>query len=107
MRLLLSALLLAALVGEASAISRYHTSRLTCDEARGRVAEEGVVILRWQSRRDPTLPLYNRFVRNGSYCQLGEAATRRAIPTSDRENCPVLECKVIDNSDDIWLRRRH
>lgn len=106
MKALLMALTLAVLAGEAQAVSRYHTSRLTCEEARARIAAEGVVILRWQSPRDPSLPIYNRFVRSGRYCQHGEAATRRYIPTADRGNCPVLECKPMDSGDDIWRRRR-
>lgn len=106
MKALLTALTLAMLASEAQAISRYHTSRLTCDEARARIADEGVVILRWQSPRDPSLPIYNRFVRSGQYCKLGEAATRRYIPTADCDNCPVLECKPMDFGDDIWRHRR-
>ena len=60
MKSLLLALCLSLLAAEAQAISRYNSTSMSCDEVQARVYGEGAVILRYRSRRDPSLPLYGR-----------------------------------------------
>lgn len=99
--LLASALLIAAVPAEA--ISRYETARLTCDEAQSRVQSEGAVILRYRSERDPSLPLYDRYVAHGGYCGVTEYPKVEFIPTADTRSCPVYRCAQ-RNFDDRFPR---
>ncbi|WP_367714971.1 hypothetical protein AB2N04_13655 [Nitratireductor sp. GISD-1A_MAKvit] len=86
---------LAALIiaSPAEAISRYTSTAMSCTEAQARIASEGAAIMRYQSRRTPGLPLYDRYVANERLCPPGHTGTRDHIPTADRAACPVLRCK--------------
>lgn len=99
--LLAGAVLLA--VAPAEAISRYETARLSCGEAQSRVEAEGAVILRYRSERNPSLPLYDRYVAHGGYCQPTEYAKVEFIPTADTRSCPVYKC-VQRSFDGVWPR---
>ncbi|MET0597289.1 MAG: hypothetical protein ABWZ57_05405 [Mesorhizobium sp.] len=104
--LVMAAVLLAA--GPADAISRYTSTRMSCDRVKATIYAEGAVIMRWQSRRTPGLPLYGRYVADGRFCELGEYAAWEFIPAADTAECPVYECKQYDlNDDDEILRFRH
>ena len=92
MRIALIALCLAATALPAHAISRYNSMRLSCDEAQSRIKDEGAVILRYQSKRVQGLPLYDRYVAHGGYCQPSEYAKLEVVPTADTNRCRVLKC---------------
>ena len=92
MRKILIALCLAASVLPAQAISRYNSMQMSCGEAQSRIAEEGAVILRYRSARDPSLPLYDRYVAHGGFCVHGEFAKLEVVPTADTPQCRVLRC---------------
>lgn len=77
---------------EASAISRYQTMRMGCDDVRGVLRHEGAAILRWQSKRTPGLPLYGRYVSDGRFCNSGEVTEFASVPTADDRACPVRKC---------------
>ncbi|MER8435684.1 hypothetical protein NKH36_02670 [Mesorhizobium sp. M1312] len=53
---------------EAQAISRYNSTSMSCDEVRATIAGDGEAITRYLSRRDPSLQLYGRYVRNRLFC---------------------------------------
>jgi hypothetical protein len=89
---LVAAGLLSAMV-PAHAISRYESRSLTCGEAQAIVASEGAAILRYQSERNPSLTLYDRYVRNRAFCQPTEVTKYDWIPTADTRSCPVLTCE--------------
>ncbi len=92
MRTALIALTLVATALPAHAISRYNSMQMSCDEAQSRIQEEGAVILRYRSARNPSLPLYDRYVAHGGYCQPGEYAKLEVVPTADTNRCRVLKC---------------
>jgi hypothetical protein len=94
-------MLLAA--GDASAISRYDISNMSCAKVQGLVQSQGAVILRYRSARVPGLPLYDRYVRDSSYCDPSQFATRAGVPTADTDYCPVARCIEKDFLD---LNRR-
>jgi hypothetical protein len=85
------ALCLSLLAVEAHAISRYTTTNMNCAAIQAAVQSEGVAILRWQSPRNPSLPLYGRYVANRRFCQMEEVAEIAYVPAADA-SCPVHRC---------------
>ena len=81
---------------EAMAISRYTSTSMSCNEAQAVVAQQGAVILRYHSTRNPNLPLYNRYVASGGYCGLNEYAKWDYVPTADTASCPVRRCAPLE-----------
>lgn len=98
MRIRPLAILLAAVcaASPASAISRYNSQSLTCDQARQRVLNEGAVILRYPSTRVRGMTLYDRYVTRNAQCEPHEYAERAYVPTRDEPRCPVLNCQPYD-----------
>jgi hypothetical protein len=74
---------------EAQAISRYNSTNMSCDEVRATIAGDGEAIMHYRSRRDPSLQLYGRYVRNRLFCKHDEIAERKYIPAADTRSCPV------------------
>ncbi|KRB49210.1 hypothetical protein ASE04_18710 [Rhizobium sp. Root708] len=85
----------------ALAISRLSPLKMTCDQARATVHNQGAVIFRWTSPRG--LPLYDRFVRNGRYCDPNEYAEWKRIPTRDNRACLVLFCENLNRLDGDFI----
>lgn len=84
-------LCLSLLAVEAHAISRYTTTNMNCAAIQAVVQSEGAAILQWRSMRDPSLPLYGRYVANRRYCQMEERAEIAHVPAADG-SCPVHRC---------------
>lgn len=100
-----SGLLLAASV-QAFAEPRYNPRKMSCEAVQGVIREHGAVTLRYTSTRVKNLPLYNRYVRNSSFCDMTEVAVSAFVPTIDRERCPVKLCEHRDIERDRrvpWL----
>lgn len=90
----------------AEAISRYYSTSMSCPAARSLVAQEGAVIFRYPSARNPSLTLYDRFVAHGGYCAYGEYAGPKAVPTTSG-SCTLLAClQQPDDSSPFGFRRR-
>ena len=104
MKAILLAACLTLVAAEAQAISRYDPTRMSCRTVRATIAEEGAVILRYQSTRTPGLPLYDRYVRSQRFCNMGEVRVRTYVPSADARSCIVYKCKRVDN--DRRFRRR-
>jgi hypothetical protein len=96
---ILLALGLCLICADAQAISRYDPTSMDCAGVQAMLAREGAVILRYQSTRTPGLPLYNRYVGNGRFCERGEAFYPATVPTADRKACPVHICRTMDLDD--------
>lgn len=92
MRKILITLCLAASVLPAQAILRYNSMEMSCGEAQSRIRQEGAVILRYRSARNPSLPLYDRYVAHDGWCDRGEFAKLEVVPTADTKQCRVLRC---------------
>ena len=108
MKSLLLALCLSFVAAEAQAISRYNSTSMSCDEVRARVRGEGAVILRYRSTRNPSLPLYGRYVSDRRFCSHDEVTETKFVPAADTRSCPVRECVQVDPDDFfIWRRRHH
>lgn len=104
-RTALLVLCLSLVSAEAQAISRYNSTSMTCNRVKATVRQEGAVIMRWRSTRNPSLQRYGRFVANGTFCAGSMRAETSYIPTSDRRSCPVLECKYYDPEDEFLFFR--
>ncbi|HWK63500.1 MAG TPA: hypothetical protein VNS34_01065 [Rhizobiaceae bacterium] len=98
-RLVVGALSLSLVSGEALAISRYNSQSMTCDSIQAIIQREGAAILRYASTRTPGLPLYDRYVADGTYCSYGESAEVTSVPARDTPSCLVLSCKEITYSE--------
>jgi hypothetical protein len=90
---------------EAQAISRYSSTSMSCNAVRATIARDGEAIMRFRSRRDPSLQLYGRYVRNRLFCKHDEIAERKYIPAADTRSCPVRECIQVDRDDDFPIFR--
>lgn len=102
MRKFILALCITAVSFPALAIQRYNVQSMSCARVQAAVNSEGAAILRYRSARNPSLPLYDRYVRNGSYCDPSRYAKRSYVPTRDNNRCPVLKCsdKLYDDFND-------
>ncbi|MDW6025433.1 hypothetical protein SAZ10_27090 [Mesorhizobium sp. BAC0120] len=77
---------------DASAISRYEITNMSCAKVQGLIQSQGAAILRYKSARVPGLPLYDRYVRDSGYCDPSQFATWATVPTADTNSCPVAKC---------------
>ena len=90
------ALCLSLLAVEAHAISRYSSTSMDCADIKAALQSEGAAILQWRSTRDPSLPLYGRFVANRRFCQSEQVADTAFVPARDTKTCLVRKCVNID-----------
>ncbi|APH72305.1 hypothetical protein [Aquibium oceanicum] len=101
MKLVALTIALAAVAAPAQAISRYNSLDMSCAQVQSAVAREGAVILRYPSKRKPSLTLYDRYVEHGGFCAVGEYAANDWIPTADKAQCFVRACKPVNYDDDV------
>ncbi|MFZ1774462.1 MAG: hypothetical protein WAT78_10965 [Rhizobiaceae bacterium] len=104
--ILAGALSLAAVL-PAHAIKRYNIANMSCEKVQSVVRNDGAAILRYPSTKVAGMTLYDRYVRNSSYCNLlHEYAERAWVPAKDDKTCAVKVCKP--RIDDEFRRlRRH
>lgn len=107
MKSLLLALCLSLVAAEAQAISRYNTTSMSCAQIKSALRNEGAAILRYRSKRNPSLPLYGRYVSDQRFCNFDEFADTAFVPAADTPSCLVRECVQVDPDDFFILRRRH
>lgn len=88
----------------AQAISRVETMGRTCGQVKALLQNEGAAILRYPSKRNTGIVLYDRYVANRHSCVMGEITERASVPTSDTGSCPVLKCYRPDYDDDFRIR---
>lgn len=80
-------------VTPAFAIKRYNSEKLACSEVRAIIRSEGAAIMRYRSTVNPSLTLYDRYVRHDGYCDPREYAAPATIPAKDTRSCPVRKCR--------------
>ena len=93
MKAILLAASLCLVAAEAHAISRYDPTRMSCGEVQARVADEGAVILRYRSPRNPNLTLFDRYVVSNRLCPMEQTSARAYVPSADVSACPVRKCE--------------
>lgn len=90
----------------ANAEPRYNPRIMQCADVQQAIRDNGAVTLRYMSTRVQNLPLYNRYVRNSSYCDSSEFATPANVPTADNPICRVNICQHRTRDDErdwLWL----
>jgi hypothetical protein len=92
--LLLPALVIAPMMEEAQAISRYTSTSMSCPAVKSVVKNEGAVILRWTSGQTGN-PRWARFVRSTAYCDPNERAVPASVPSASG-SCTVKKCRRCD-----------
>lgn len=90
-RLLAIAIIVAAAT-PAEAISRYAAMQLSCGEITSIIRREGAAIFRYPSPRRIGLTLFDRYVRNGSYCARHQSLEKVYIPSAGGNQCLVQHC---------------
>jgi hypothetical protein len=80
------------IAGEASAISRYQTNSMSCARVQAAVKNDGTAILSYPAPNNPSLQLYDRYVRDGTFCSASQRASVKSVPAADTRNCSVRKC---------------
>lgn len=75
---------------DASAIVRYMVQGMTCAEVQEAVGRDGTAILYRQGKSGAAL--YDRFVKDGSFCATGYVTARERIKAADTDDCRVAKC---------------
>jgi hypothetical protein len=103
MKRALLALCVVAFAADAQAISRYTSTSMSCQRIHSTIQRQGAAIMQYRSARNPTLPLYGRYVADGRFCKIDEIADTVSIPAADTKRCPVRQCKYVDPRDEFFL----
>ena len=91
-KLVTTALVLIISTSSSYAISRHNSQSLSCDSVHAIIDREGAAIMRYQSRRNPGLTLFDRFVSNAAFCDTEKYPVPATIPTADTNRCEVFRC---------------
>jgi hypothetical protein len=75
---------------DASAVVRYMVQGMTCAEVQQALDRDGVAILYRQA--ESGVALYDRFVKDESFCQVDYTAASERILVADTDACPVRKC---------------
>lgn len=75
---------------DASAIVRYMVQGMSCAEVQDAVDRDGIAILYRQGKSGVTL--YDRFVKDASFCAAGYTTSRERISAADTDDCRVAKC---------------
>jgi len=96
--ILLPLLLMTA--GEALAISRYQTSSMSCARIQATLQSEGAALLSYPAPDNPSLQLFDRYVRDTSFCSsAAQRAQSRSVPAADTRNCQVRKCARVSGGN--------
>ena len=80
------------LAGEASAVERYQTTSMSCARVQAALNADGQAILRYPAPDNPSLVLFDRYVRDRTFCSSSQRASVESVPAADTRNCPVRKC---------------
>jgi hypothetical protein len=90
------AVLLGVFALPAHAIERVNTNKLSCAKVQTKLIQNGAAILRYPSKRNPSLTLYDRYVGDSRYCPLDEIGKWTSVPAKDTRSCRVIACEKYD-----------
>ena len=76
---------------EASAVVRYLVQDMTCAEVQEALERDGAAIL-YRQATSSGLPIYDRYVKSGDFCDSGQNISRASVPTADTNRCRVSKC---------------
>jgi hypothetical protein len=81
------------LASEASALSRYTSTSLSCGEVQSKIKAEGRVMLGWRADGND---IYRVFILHRRLCRPDEGTELAYVPTTDKKSCPVRRCVDLD-----------
>jgi hypothetical protein len=81
----------------AQAIERYQSRDHSCAQIKAIIRDQGAAIFRYNSTRKPGLTLYDRYVRNGTFCASHQTTEKVAIPAANGQSCSVSHCVTADD----------
>jgi hypothetical protein len=84
------AILFSIISFEASAVVRYMVQGMSCAEVQEALDRDGIAILYRQGTSGVTL--YDRFVKDGSFCAAGYTSAQEQITAADTDECRVTKC---------------
>ncbi len=87
------AILLGSFALPAQAIERVNTNKLSCAKVQTKLVQNGAAILRYPSKRNPSLTLYDRYVGDSGYCASNEIGKWASVPAKDTLSCRVIACE--------------
>jgi hypothetical protein len=76
----------------AGAITRHASLSLSCAEISAIIRREGAAIFRYPSPRKIGLTLFDRYVRDGSFCARHQGLETVYVPSAGGGQCPVRRC---------------
>jgi hypothetical protein len=82
----------------AVAITRLYAGNLSCKAILSAIDKEGEAIVRYSSKRIPSLLLYNKYVSERAGCFSDEQTVTGLIPAKDME-CQLTYCVRYENSN--------
>ncbi len=103
----IAALLLGVFALPAQAIERVNTNKLSCATVQTKLIQNGAAILRYPSKRNPSLTLYDRYVGDSRYCERDEIGKWASVPAKDTRSCRVIACERYEPSDLFPFKRRN
>lgn len=75
----------------ASADPAYTITGMSCAKVQASLQASGSAILHYRSKRNPSLPLYGRFVSDRRFCASGQIVSHASVPAADK-SCTVRKC---------------
>jgi hypothetical protein len=98
----------------ANAATRVETMNNSCATVQRTLIQNGAAILRYPSKRNPSLTLYDRYVGDSRFCASTERGVWASVPAKDTQSCRVIACKRFEpdaffpfnRNDGLYLRLR-
>ncbi len=81
------------LASEASALQRYQTNTMSCARVQAAVQAAGQALLAYPAPNNPSIQLYDRYVRDDTFCSASQHAWFDSVPAADTKNCKVRKCE--------------
>lgn len=98
----------------AKAATRVETMNNSCASVQRTLIQNGAAILRYPSKRNPSLTLYDRYVGDSRFCASNERGVWVSVPAKDTQSCRVIACELhepdaffpFNRNDGLYLRLR-
>lgn len=97
MRRLIIPLILFSTITHAQAVERLYASRMSCEQIKAVLEQDGAAIIYYPSRSIPGLNLFDRFASASNHCDTTQRIAPFAITTSDSNACKVAICRELRN----------
>ena len=71
---------------------------MSCSGLAEAVDRDGAAILRYRAPDNPSLQLYDRYVRDDRFCSRTQRARPVSVPARDTKSCQVRKCVRVSGS---------